>query len=276
MLHAHVLRRSLPLLLILALVPAAGAAAAVSRKKAIAGPVEFQGESQFPTYAALGAGIYIATLDRKTVAVQDPAEPEDPEDPGYQWPADLDEAVSEAAKYHIRIALTIKRADAGFATAAARRFPSVHLWVVPQSASTAASRYRTALNGVYTALKARSAKNRIVAQPRSAGTIKGAKLDLYGYTPAKGKRLPDLAKLHDGVGKDLFLIGWTLNTGGSGAATSIASAFKTVTKAPYVYTLGYDGLYDTDQVGSDGRIPKTGLLDGTGTPRPAYTAFKSS
>jgi hypothetical protein len=271
-----VIRRSLPLLLILALVPAAGADAAVSRKKAIAGPVEFEGESQFPTYAALGAGIYIATLDRKTVAVQAPADPKDPEDPGYQWPADLDEAVTEAAKYHIEIALTVKAADAGFATAAARRFPSVHLWVVPQSASTAASRYRTTLDGVYTALKARSTKNRVVADPRSAKTIKGAKLDLYGFTPAKGKRLPDLAKLHDGVGKDLFLMGWTLNTGGSGAATTIASAFKTVKNAPYVYTLGYDGLYDTDVVGSDGRIPKTGLLDNTGTKRPAFTAFKTA
>jgi hypothetical protein len=271
-----VIRRSLPLLLILVLVPATGAGAAVSRKKAIAGPVEFQGESQFPTYAALGAGIYIATLDRKTVAVQDPVDPKDPEDPGYEWPADLDEAVGEAAKYHMQIALTVKGADAGFATAAARRFPSVHLWVVPQSASTAASRYRPTLNGVYSALKARSGMNRIVAQPRSATAIKGAKLDLYGYTPAKGKRLPDLAKLHDSVGKDLFLMGWTLNTGGSGAATTLASAFKTVKRAPYVYTLGYDGLYDSDQVGSDGRIPKTGLLDDTGARRPAYTAFRNS
>jgi hypothetical protein len=273
-LQSHVIRRSVPLFLILALVPAAGANAAVSHKKAIAGPVEFDGESQFPTYAALGAGIYVATLDEKTVAVQDPEDPKDPEDPGYEWPADMDEAVSEAAKYHMQIALTIKGADAGFATAAARRFRSVHLWVLPQSTSTSASKFRTALGGVYTALKARSKKNLVVAQPRAAKTVKGAKYDLYGYTPADGKKLPDLSKLHDSAGKKLFLTGWTLNTGGSAAAKTIASAFKTVKKASYVYTLGYDGLYDTDEVGSDGRIPKTGLLDNTGEQRPVFTAFK--
>jgi hypothetical protein len=273
-LQSHVIRRSVPLFLILALVPAATANAAVSRKKAIAGPIEFEGESQFPTYAALGAGIYVTTLDEKTVAVQDPENAKDPADPGYEWPADMDEAISEAAKYHIQIALTLKGADADFATAAARQYPSVHLWALPQSTSTSASKYRTTLSGVYTTLKARSKSNRVIAQPRAAKTVAGAKYDLYGYTPAKDKKLPDLTKLHDSVDKDLFLTGWTLNTGGSAAAKTITSAFKTAKQASYVYTLGYDGLYDTDEVGRDGRIPKTGLLDNTGEQRPAFSAFK--
>src|SRR6188508_581061 len=138
----RVLRRSLPLLLILAaaLIPAT-AGAAVSRKKAIAGPVEFQGESQFATYAALGAGLYQATLDYKTVAPQAPENPKDPLDPGYDWPGEIDEAVSEGARYHIQVALTLaggpaEPADfAAFATAAARRFPAVHLWLLPQPRS---------------------------------------------------------------------------------------------------------------------------------------------
>ena len=73
---------------------------------------------------------------------------------------------------------------------------------------------------------------------------------------------------------DLFITGWTLDTGGSAAAKTITAGFKAARKAPYVYTLGYDGLYDTDQVGSDGRIPKTGLLANDGTKRPAYNAFR--
>jgi hypothetical protein len=271
-----VIRRSLPLVatIALALLPATAADAAVSKKKAIAGPVEFEGESQFPNYAALGAGIYVATLDRKQVAVQDPGDPKDPEDPGYEWPSDFDEAVSEAAKYHIQLALTVKGGDADFATAAAKRFPSVHLWVLPQATSTSASKYKTTLNATYAALKARSKKNLVVAQPRSAKTVKGAKLDMYGYTPAKDKKLPDLKKLHANVGKNLFVTGWTLNTGGAGAATTIASAFKTVKNASYVYTLGYDGLYDPDKVGTDGRTPTTGLLASDGTMRPAFAAFR--
>jgi hypothetical protein len=274
-LQSHVIRRALPLLLTLALVPAT-ADAAVTHKKAIAGPVEFNGESQFPTYADLGAGIYQATLDRGDVVVQQPENPKDPADPGYEWPPDLDEAISDGAKSHIQVALTITSADAGFATAAAKRFPDVHLWIVPQAKSLSTTKYVTALNGAYAALKARSSKNKVVGQPRVAKLPKGAKLDLFGYTPAADKRLPDLAKLHAAVKKDLFVSGWTLNTAGANGAKLLAAGLKATRKASYVYALGYDGLVDSDVVNSDGRTPKTGLLDNDGTTkRPAYTAFKN-
>jgi hypothetical protein len=262
-----VIRRALPLLLILALAPAT-ADAAVSKKKALAGPVEFQGESQFPVYAALGAGIYMSTLDRNTVAVMEPENAKDPDDPGYEWPADLDEAVSEAAKYHIQIAFTLTHADADFATAAARRYPKVRLWQVGKTGSYAAT-----LGKVYTALKARSKLNKVIANPGSTKAPK-AKFDLFGYTPQAKKKLPDLKKLHDAVAADLFITGWTLDTGGSAAAKNLTAAFKAAKKASYVYTLGYDGLYDTGEVGSNGRIPKTGLLANDGTKRPAYEAFR--
>jgi hypothetical protein len=97
---------------------------------------------------------------------------------------------------------------------------------------------------------------------------------MFGYTPAPKKKLPSLDKLHKAVKADLFITGWTLDTGSSAAAKNIAAAFKAVKKAKYVYTLGYDGLYDTGEVGSDGRIPKTGLLANDGTKRPAYEAFR--
>ena len=268
------IRVALPLLLTLALVPAT-ADAAVTHKKAIAGPVEFNGESQFKTYADLGAGIYQATLDRGDVVVQEPEDPKDPLDPGYEWPPDFDEAIHDAGTFHMQVALTITSADAGFATAAAKRFPDVHLWVLPQSKALATAKYVKALNGAYAALKARSAKNKVVAQPRAAALPKGAKLDLFGYTPAAGKKLPDLAKLHDAVNKDLFVTGWTLNTGGTNGAKLLAAGLKATKKASYVYTLGYDGLYDSDVVNSDGRTPKTGLLENDGTTkRPAYAAFQ--
>lgn len=277
------IRRVLPIFLILALAPAA-ADAAVSRKKAIAGPVEFNGSSQFATYAKLGAGIYIATLDYKTIAVQTPEDPADPTDPGYQWPDDLDEATIDATRYHIQIALTLKGGDKDFATAAARRFPKAHLWIVPQSTKTSAKSYVKALNATYAALKKRSKSNVVVAQPRSAQTIKGAKLDLFGYTPAAKKALKagTLTSLESKVDKaagktvKLFVYGWTLNTAGQNGAKQLTAGYKAAKADKDVYTLGYDGLVDSDVVGSDGRIPSTGLIDSDGSPRPAFTAFQKS
>jgi hypothetical protein len=269
-----VIRRALPILLIPALLPAATAHAAVTKRKAIAGPVEFNGESQFANYAKLGAGIYVSTLDYKTVAVQDPENAKDPDDPGYQWPDDLDEAVSEAATYHIQVALKLENGTKDFAIAAAKRFPDVHLWVVEQTKESTSS-FTKALNGEYAALKSAAKKNTVVGQPKSASVPKGAKLDMFGYTPAKDKKLPDLAKLHAKVKKDLFVTGWTLNTAGQAGAKQLAAGLKAAKKASYVYTLGYDGLYDTDVVGSNGLIAKTGLLANDGTVRPAFTAFKN-
>src|SRR4051812_38554337 len=92
----------------------------------------------------------------------EPENAKDPDDPGYEWPPDLDEAVSEATKYHIQIAFTLEHADADFATAAARRYPKVRLWEVGKTGS-----YATTLGHVYTALKARSRQNKVIANPGS-------------------------------------------------------------------------------------------------------------
>src|ERR1700749_1139217 len=95
-------RRTLPLLLaLLALGPVASAHAAVSPKKAVAGPVESDGDSGFPTYSDLGAGIYLATLNWAKVAGLPPDRARDPEDPSYDWPPDLDEAVDSAKSAHM-------------------------------------------------------------------------------------------------------------------------------------------------------------------------------
>ena len=118
------------------------------------------------------------------------------------------------------------------------------------------SSFTKTLNGEYASLKAASKKNVVVGQPKSASVPKGAKLDMFGYTPAKDKQLPDLSKLHAKVKKNLFVTGWTLNTAGQAGAKQLAAGLKAAKKASYVYTLGYDGLYDTDVVGSDGRNPE--------------------
>jgi hypothetical protein len=131
------------------LVLAGSAHAAVSSKKAIWGPVTYQGASQFPIYHDLGAGIYETSLRWDDLTLGRPASPRDPADPAYRWPAGLDQAVAEAARYKIRVSVMLVGAPrwanggrpsnwvptrvedfADFAAAAARRYPGVHLWMV--------------------------------------------------------------------------------------------------------------------------------------------------
>lgn len=80
------------------------AAPPVSLKKAIWGPVFRDGVSQFPIYRDLGAGIYETNLRWADIAPQRPSHPTDQNDLAYRWPSDVDAAVREAAKYHMRLA----------------------------------------------------------------------------------------------------------------------------------------------------------------------------
>src|SRR4051794_1989096 len=131
--------------LLLATLGAGTASAAPSLKKAIWGPVTFNGVSQFPIYRDLGAGIYETQLYWDSVAPTQPAQPLNPADPAYRWPATLDQAVAEAAQSGIKVAIQIistppwangggranrvptRPADfADFAEAAARRYPTVN------------------------------------------------------------------------------------------------------------------------------------------------------
>src|SRR4051794_15479784 len=128
---------------------AAPASAAPSQKKAIWGPVERDGVSQFPIYDELGVGIYQTAISWRQVAPTRPVNPDDPSDPAYNWPSEIDQAVSEGQRYGIRVMVAVSQAPrwangghgatdapkkasefARFAAAGARRYPGVHLWLI--------------------------------------------------------------------------------------------------------------------------------------------------
>src|SRR4051794_12399684 len=81
----------------LILVPAADARPTL--KKAIWGPIEVGGQSQFPVYRDLGVGIFQKQLSWNRVATRRPADPRNPNDPAYSWPTDIDRAIGGGRGY---------------------------------------------------------------------------------------------------------------------------------------------------------------------------------
>lgn len=131
---------------ILALGPAASSHAL---EKGFWGPTRVEGRSQFPIYKDLGVTVYQSALNWSVVAPTQPKQANDPEDPAYQWPEEVDFAIKEARRYRIKVALMIvgappwanggrdsrwapKRGDdfGKFAEAASRRYPDVRFWMV--------------------------------------------------------------------------------------------------------------------------------------------------
>jgi hypothetical protein len=134
---------------LLLLSPATSSLARASATKAMWGPAIHDGTSLFPTYRDLGVKIYEDRLYWSSIAPRRPRNPRNPKDPAYVWPAEVTAAVAEAKRFHIRVALQIIGAPpwanggqpwnwapknpqdyADFAVAAARRYPSVHLWMI--------------------------------------------------------------------------------------------------------------------------------------------------
>jgi hypothetical protein len=140
----------LALALALALLLGGGAPSArAAALKAIWGPSTHNGVSLFPLYHQLGDRIYEDDLHWDLIARTRPANPRDPNDPAYTWPAEVASAVAGAKRYKMSVALQIigspRWANGGkppkwaphrpgdyadFAIAAARRYRSVHLWMV--------------------------------------------------------------------------------------------------------------------------------------------------
>jgi hypothetical protein len=136
-------------LAVLLALPSTALAGENSRKKAIWGPVELQGVSQFPIYDELGVGIFQMRVSWSSVATARPANPRDPADPAYAWPAEVDRALELARPYGIRLSIllmdtpawanggrdprwapTDPRDFADFAAAASRRWRDVGHWMI--------------------------------------------------------------------------------------------------------------------------------------------------
>ncbi len=210
---------------LLALLAPASAGAAVTQKKTIWGPVEFQGDSQFPIYKQLGAGIWQSTLDWDQIATEKPVDAKDPEDPSYAWPDELDTAVADGADNGIVVELTVtgtpkwangNRAAkfaptdpkdfADFVAAAAKRYPGVHLWSIWDGPSDKAKfraasthRYAQLVDGAYGVLHAASKQNRVIGGNSNVSSLgrwlkaltlpggKRPRMDVYGQDPSASK-----------------------------------------------------------------------------------------
>ena len=107
------------------------------------------GRSEFPVYHELGVGIFEIDLNWAKVAPTQPQDARNPADPAYLWPPDISYAIQQASRFHIRVMLqavaTPSWANGGkawnhpptrvsalgqFLTAASRRYPTVHLWMI--------------------------------------------------------------------------------------------------------------------------------------------------
>jgi hypothetical protein len=203
------------------------------------GPATHDEVSLFPTYESLGVRIYEDDLHWDSIATRRPRSPRNPNDPAYVWPTEVTRAVAQAKLYHIRVALQIVGAPgwanggkpwnwapsnprdyAGFASAASRRYPSVHLWMIWGEPSrghdfeplqpakpfaklnvhqrSAPHRYARILDAAYGALKGVSSSNLVIGgMTYTTGDIstqqwienlrlpdgRAPRLDMYGHNP---------------------------------------------------------------------------------------------
>jgi hypothetical protein len=144
--------RPLATALALALLTGASLPAATAQAnvlKAIWGPPMRNGVSLFPIYKQLGDTLYEEDLHWDAIAPSRPKSPRNPRDAAYRWPAAVTSAVAAARRYKMQVALQIIGSPrwangnkpprwaphhpgdfASFAIAAARRYPSVHLWMI--------------------------------------------------------------------------------------------------------------------------------------------------
>jgi hypothetical protein len=224
------------------------AQAAAVAQKGIWGPPTHNGSSLFPVYRELGVTLYEDDLHWNAIASRRPRHPRNPRDPAYAWPSEVTRAVSEARRYGIQVALQIigapqwangnkspkwatfdTRRFADFAIAAAKRYPSVHLWMiwgepsrskdfrpltparpfVPLTGNQliAPHLYSRILDSAYGALKSASPANLVIGgMTDTAASIspqqwienmrlpngRPPRLDMYGHNPFNS-RAPNLA-----------------------------------------------------------------------------------
>jgi hypothetical protein len=191
--------------------------------------------SAFPFYRELGVDVFQFQLEWDEIAPTRPAKPRNNNDPAYRWSADFQSAVDEAAASDIQLAAMIKNSPpwanggqtpnwapkpsdyADFAYAAARRFPTIDLWMVwgepnraanfmPQGRKGARS-YARILEAAYVELKRAQSNNIVIGgMTHSQGDTlppvwiknlqvkarRRPRMDWYGHNPFDD-RPPDLS-----------------------------------------------------------------------------------
>ena len=163
--------------------------------KSIWGPVELpSGESAFPVYEELGVDVFQIQLVWSRVALTRPANPQDPSDPAYQWPSNVDRAVQDARAAGIKVAIMVRTTPAwansgkasnwapdddqdyaDFLHAAARRYSGVRHWMIwgeanqggnwqplPAQRRVGPRRYALLLDAAYAALKRENRRNKVI------------------------------------------------------------------------------------------------------------------
>ena len=197
----------IPVLLLACVAMSAVPQHASAAEKAIWGPLSLPaGGSAFPVYRDLGVDTFQYQLDWSNTAPVRPGNPLNPSDPGYQWPAEVDRAVAEAAASGIQVALLVTRSPAwanggrspihapnpadfaAFLSATSRRYPTVRRWMIwgepnrddrfqpnGEGSPAAARAYAPILDAAYVALKSVSAANIVIGgMTWTGGTVKPA------------------------------------------------------------------------------------------------------
>ncbi len=199
----------------------AGPGGAGATVKAIWGPVEMpDGSSAFPIYRNLGVDVFQIQLSWRDTARMRPARPQDPADPAYTWPEEIDEAIAKGRRYGIKVAILVigtpgwangsrswnwapdRASDyADFVAAASRRYRSVHRWMIwgepcrqhnfqplPVDSPVGPRRYAQLLDAAYVALKRRSRRNIVIGgNTFSFGEVKPARFLRFMRLPS-GRR----------------------------------------------------------------------------------------
>ncbi len=186
--------------------------------KMIWGPVVLpNGRSAFPIYHQLGVQVFQIDLNWAQAAPTRPSDAENPNDPAYRWPSELNQVLSAAAHYGIRVCLLVQGtppwANGGqgsgwaptnpndygqFLVAASRHYRSVRYWMIwgepnrsgnfepmPFDSPVGPRAYALVLNAAYHALKQVTPKNVVIGGDTwSFGTVDPADF-------VRWMRLPD-------------------------------------------------------------------------------------
>jgi hypothetical protein len=132
-----------------AMVLSVPAVASASAHKMFWATSDMDGRDALTTLQTLGVDTYQTAIDWASVAQTKPANPDDPGDPVYQWPANMDETIAAANAHGMDVAIMLvgtpgwangDRGDryaprnasdfADFARAASRRYPQVKIWMI--------------------------------------------------------------------------------------------------------------------------------------------------